>query len=382
MTAPQLPPQVPELVIDHAAELYALEVAAGSAAAAGVTAAVAELWSWAIRQWVGRFRGIDRPVPDERSWDEYMTELETRVRAVRVDVGEPLRQWARDARIMGARQALTELVADGELPQEYRERWIDGEPDPDRQPLLRWIVDAQAAGARSPDPSAVLEQLLPTALPADVAEVLDAVDATARGKLRAAADAASHAAGSTFTHVVREVLAPAQQAVTTAETTTAWTIHRAANAGIEAMARALGAERLWIAERDACPDCLALSGAISVDGVFDVAPAFGEPATPVWPAPPLRCPPRHPRCRCRTRLWLGRTRRNSNLPELLQADAERSILLGLRRPGDSERRRLRAAAWLLDNGTTAPKTVQDRARRAVRAQAFPSAPRRRSTSTR
>lgn len=385
MSAPQLPPQVPELVIDNAAELYALEIAAGAAVAAGVASAVAELWGWAARLWVLRFRGVERPAPDERSWGEYMTELENRIRSIRVDVGGPLRRWARDALALGARQAVTELLADGGLPDE----WTGDVEAAEGDPLLRWIAAAQAEarrpgsgrtpGWRGFDLTTVVASALPGGLPDDVHEVLDAVDATARGKLRAAADAATRAAGSEFTHVVRDVLAVAQQAVTTAETTTAWTIHRAANAGILAMAERLQVERLWIAERDACPDCLSLSGHVSVDGVFELPKAFGADPASVWPAPPLRCPPRHPRCRCRSRLWFG-SRTTTDLPALLQREAEKAILLGWRRPGDSERRRLAAAAWLLEHGTTAPRTVQDRARRAVKNQGFPTAPRRTSTT--
>jgi hypothetical protein len=383
--APQFPPQVPELVIDNAAELYALEVAAGTAAAAGVTAAVFELWGWAARLWVLRHRSIDQPAADDRSWNGYMSELEARIRAIRVGIGGPLRRWVRDARAMGARQALTEALADGVL-DEVRDRWVEEARTPGADPVVQWMAEAlTTVRARHPGEAwtfeldAVLASVLPDTLPSEIADVLDKVDATARGKLRAAADAASRASGDTFMHVVREVLAPAQQAVTTAETTTAWAIHEAANAGIAAMAERLGVERLWIAERDACPDCLALSGQASVDGVFDLPRAFGADPTPVWPAPPLRCPPRHPNCRCRTRLWFG-SRLASDLPALLRTEAEKAILLGWRRAGDSERRRLAAAAWLLDNGTTAPKTVQDRARRAIRAQAFQSVPRRTSTT--
>ncbi|MEV8439153.1 hypothetical protein AB0425_17400 [Actinosynnema sp. NPDC051121] len=389
MTAPQLPPQVPELVIDNAAELYALEVAAGIAAASGVAGAVAELWGWAARLWVLRFRGVDKPATDERSWGEYMTDLETRIRTIRVDVGGPLRRWARDALALGARQAVTEILDDGGLPDDVHDQRTGGVRAIDDDPLLRWIADAQATarrpgsgrtpGVRGPDLTTVVASALPDGLPDDVETVLGGVDATARGKLRAAADAASRASGTEFTHVVRDVLAVAQQAVTTAETTTAWSIHRAANAGIQAVAERLRVERLWISERDACPDCLSLSGRVSVGGVFELPKAFGADPAPVWPAPPLRCPPRHPRCRCRTRLWFG-SRTTSDLPALLQREAEKAILLGWRRAGDSESRRLAAAEWLLDHGTTATKTDQDRARRAIKNRAFPSTPRRTGTT--
>jgi hypothetical protein len=173
-------------------------------------------------------------------------------------------------------------------------------------------------------------------------------------------------------------MAHAQRGVTSVESAAAWTTNAAVNQGTQAVADELGVEMIWVAERDACATCLALSGQVSQDGVFDASLTFAEEAPPVWPpGSDLERPPRHFRCRCRLQPWFGSAPdyTGPDLPAVLRREAERSILTGWRRPSESEGTRISAAARLLARGSHLPKSVQARSRRAIARGHFTPFPR-------
>ncbi len=127
-----------------------------------------------------------------------------------------------------------------------------------------------------------------------------------------------------------------------------------------------GLRVVWVAERDACLVCLALSGHVSDpnQGVgFDEDATFGpHRPTPVWPpGMPLMAPPRHPNCRCRLRIISAS---NVLVPEALRREAERSVARGWS-GYDSKRARLHAADRLIAHANRLPRSVQERAARDV-----------------
>lgn len=173
----------------------------------------------------------------------------------------------------------------------------------------------------------------------------------------------------------------------------AWTVNRASSDGMAAVAARSGAHLLWVAERDACVVCLALSGHLSdpsTGETFDEDATFGKPgsAPAIWPlGDPLTRPPRHPFCRCHMELWFGPFstpfgpqdnalyRRPDiaagvDLPAALRREAKRSVLRGWSLPSESQAVRLSAADRLLQRGAGMPKSVEDRAVRAVRNRRF------------
>lgn len=342
MTAPRppsFPPGTPAEVVANAAALYRFERSAVRAVVGPVRSAVRSLVREFTRRWVRRFGSTTRRA-DPPQMRTYLTELSSTLHVMRPQAGAELARRAASARDLGVRHAITEIP-------------IAVDPDP----------------------------LTGLMLPVDVRRAIHDLDGEMTAKLARAARAAQQVDGDEYGDVVREVFAPAQQAVTTAERTTTWVTNSAAADGARAVAEEVGAERLWIAERDACPYCLILSGHLSVDGVWDHTETFGVRPLAVWPDPPLRGTPRHPHCRCRTQVWLeGSTGgRSVDFPAALRREAERSILLGWRLPSDSIRFRLATAEWLLDRGTNLPASVQARARTAVRRGQFAN---RRTRSTR
>jgi hypothetical protein len=127
-----------------------------------------------------------------------------------------------------------------------------------------------------------------------------------------------------------------------------------------------GLRVVWVAERDACLVCLALSGHVSDpnQGVgFDEDATFGpHRPTPVWPpGMPLMAPPRHPNCRCRLRIISAD---NVLVPEALRREAERSVARGFS-GYDSKRARLHAADRLISRANRLPRSVNERAAKDV-----------------
>lgn len=121
---------------------------------------------------------------------------------------------------------------------------------------------------------------------------------------------------------------------------------------------------LWVAERDACVHCLALSGFVAYDGDnFDGTVTFGDRPLTVYQGV-LPHPPRHPHCRCRVIPWSPEW--DGDLPATLHREATRSIVNGYARPSEPEAQRRRAAQRLLDADVDLPKTVKARARSRLR----------------
>lgn len=192
---------------------------------------------------------------------------------------------------------------------------------------------------------------------------------------------------------LRTAMARAAQVSNPVKQAASWTVNRASSGGILSAAVSRGARLLWVAERDACVVCLKLSGTLCDPGQgvgFDEEATFGKPgsAPSVWPpGMPLMMPPRHPHCRCHPELWYGPARDEGgpfdnavynnpqiaagvDLPAALRREAKRSILRGWSLPSESAKARLDAADRLLAIGSGMPRTVEDRARRAVHNRRF------------
>jgi hypothetical protein len=180
---------------------------------------------------------------------------------------------------------------------------------------------------------------------------------------------------------VADVVARATQAATGGERIAAWAVNAAANQGARDTAVKLGFERVWVAERNACVVCLALSGTVSVDQEFDATATYGHHAPGVYPPGALLQPPRHPWCRCRAEIWRGSVPgyTGPDLPAALRREAERSVLSGWALPSERVSIRLYAARKALARGSRLPVSVQQRARRALVHGRFDPPPRAATT---
>jgi hypothetical protein len=344
MTGPQ-PVESPELarIAAHAAALYALEEAAAAVSAGPLRAAVTRLMRFLGRQWITVF-GSTATQANPVGLVRFVGDVRSELRTIRPNVAVPLARYAVQAQRLGARQAVDELPVD---------------------------VDVDLA--------ALEDEVLST----EVQRVLDDLDDDLAEHLSTADQALSDLAGDAAFSDAVTAASPAAQAATSAELAASWVTNRGANDGVALVADELGVERIWLAERDACATCLALSGEVSVDGRWDPDATFGPSPLAVWPGPDLTDPPRHPRCRCRSQPWLGSEMPDGvpDLREVLKREAERSILTGWRLPSESERLRLGAAERLLVSGTNLPSTVQARARQAVKRGSFDTFPRIKTRAT-
>jgi len=136
----------------------------------------------------------------------------------------------------------------------------------------------------------------------------------------------------------------------------------------EITARSMGARGVvWVAERNACVNCIALSGQVARFGQsFDGSLTWGDKPL-AWSGFTGK-PPRHPHCRCRLVPWDG----GQETPDALKREAERSIARGWSLPSESNAARLRALDRLLRQpGTRLPPSVVRRARAALAAGNFP-----------
>jgi hypothetical protein len=183
-----------------------------------------------------------------------------------------------------------------------------------------------------------------------------------------------------FAEVLARIIAPAEQALTGLERDARWATNAGFNMGVREVADLAGVSRMWIAERDACLHCLALSGEIAGPGqpynaslTFYIGPNGLFKPLPVYPVGPLWGPPRHPNCRCFQRPapvlagypvqpWESGPYTPS---QALKREARRSVLRGVS-GSDSLPARLRATDALLAVGAGLPVSVERRARQAVR----------------
>ncbi|WP_410644510.1 hypothetical protein [Amycolatopsis sp. lyj-346] len=381
MTAPAS--VIPAVIVEHDGEALALEDAAALAAAGPVRDALRSALSWAHVAWSKRF-GKPAGLRSGADFDAYTAELAARIRAVRIDPAPVLLDFAQRARVLGVSQGLIEAGA----PQRNLENRL-------REETRRHIDEATAAAR------------------AKLAQAADLVEALERGSFK----------------TINRQLAVADQAGNIVERAARTVTNDELNEGLAAAAEHVGGRLVWIAERDACVACLALSGQVVEPGdAFDWRLTFGAKAyqpkdynaarEPVDIE--LERPPRHPYCRCRVSPWLGHdetaawrvthdwaeaikdaqakgdqmavdaARRAAaaavdsaafDLPAALRREAERSILRGDALPTESENVRLAAADRLLGrigsgktspapSGWRVPASVKARAERAVKRGRF------------
>lgn len=160
----------------------------------------------------------------------------------------------------------------------------------------------------------------------------------------------------------------ADRAIKQLESVATTAVNQAASAGVNDAARRLGADGvMWVAERDGCLTCQALSGhTMPLGKRFPAASTFGDHPLKWWGFDGL--PPRHPHCRCRAKPVWGDSRAASSA---LQREARRSVVRGFSLPSESGAARLRAADRLLRRGAGLPRTVEEYGRNAVTAGRFP-----------
>ena len=161
------------------------------------------------------------------------------------------------------------------------------------------------------------------------------------------------------------ILAPVSAARNIVERDVVTLVNAAGNAGSTALADAAGLPTVWIAETNACVECLAYSGRVAKPGkTFPGGLTYG--AKSYNPAP-VAYPPRHPRCRCTVEPL-----RSSEYADALRREADRSVLRGFSLESESMKTRIDAADRLVARGVDAPKSVIAYANRAVKAGEFPT----------
>lgn len=140
-------------------------------------------------------------------------------------------------------------------------------------------------------------------------------------------------------------------------------VNHAGNAGTTAAADAAGVPTVWIAETNACVECLAYSGRIAKPGkAFPGGLTYGAKS---YNTSPIDAPPRHPRCRCTVEPMMSR-----DYAKALRREADRSVLRGFSLSSEPMRVRVDAAERLLSKGVDAPKSVIAYAQNAVKRGEF------------
>lgn len=163
----------------------------------------------------------------------------------------------------------------------------------------------------------------------------------------------------------RVVMAPVNAARTRLVADVTTLVNAAGNAGATAVADAAGVATVWIAETNACVECLAYSGETAKPGkTFRGGLTYGAKS---YNPEPIAYPPRHPNCRC-TVEPLG----DGSFAAALKREADRSVLRGFSLESESMKTRIDAADRLLARDPTAPASVKAYARRAVKAGEFPT----------
>jgi hypothetical protein len=353
------PTSVPQQIQDHDAAALALELAAAVAASAVLKSQVDAIVRGSLLSWTRLFGPKLKTVQAGPRYVQFMRQLSTDLKAVKVDPGPVLVEYAARARDLGVRQAFAEA---------------EREPEPLRPEADRDAHRQAKQAAESATKAARVK-----------------VQASAR---LARQQAATKTGSGAFSGVL-EVVAPAQQAVNDVEAAAKTVTNDSLNQGIADVAAKTGGQLLWIAERTACLTCNALSGHISdSDGHFDQTLTFGKTAYPHkaeneagdWVEAPLEHPPRHRNCRCRVTPWHGMDVSDPvGLPVALRREAERSVLNGYALPSESEGVRRTAADRLLarigdtkgslsPSGWAVPQSVKDKARRALAKGTFKTGP--------
>lgn len=210
----------------------------------------------------------------------------------------------------------------------------------------------------------------------EAARAMKSAAAAARAEIRTAA--AQMEKATTAIHV-QAALTVADRSVRAVATGAEYAVNSAGNS-VPRRTIQPGQKLVWVAERDACLVCLALSGDVidPFEGeAFDEFATFGDTSPPsVWPpGMPLTGPPRHPHCRCIVQVWAGTANRAvADWPNRLRHEALRSVARGFSLPSESNASRVRAAERILRSGQAGqlPKSVQAYAREAVALGRFQS----------
>lgn len=199
-------------------------------------------------------------------------------------------------------------------------------------------------------------------------------DAAAQLLDRAARMATTRQRGSFA--AVTQTLAAAQQAPNTLDRAARTVVNERINAGISAVTKEVGGRELWIAERDACVHCLALSGhLIGESGLFDASLTFGGKPLSWLPGATIQedglygggeltGPPRHPRCRCRVTPWFGHDTAGA---ESITHDWAQAILTA---QGNRHAAILAGDRWQIENANRAIDAAHQAAAAARRSAAF------------
>jgi hypothetical protein len=344
------------LVLQHAQAMEELEAAAATEAAAVIEEQLAQLQREYAAQWVMLAGALTATMPAELAAD-MVAWLVRALARIPVDLARMLTGHARRARRLAREQVAEELTA-------------DEEPDPD---TAGGEVDGEDDDTPAPDDEGDDEPL-----PAVVADIIDQADQRVRDHLDKVAEQARQRPPETF-DAAATLLAETRKAATSAETTARQVVNTTANETIRDTAKQLDANLLWIAERDACVHCLAYSGLVGGAWTgFPLGRTYGKKPLVPWPDPDmLPCPPLHPNCRCRVKVWFTQrptTESPVTMPQALRREAERSILKGWRVESEPEKVRVQAAADLLQRGLNPmiAASVRDYGRRSVRRGKFPT----------
>lgn len=348
----------------------AVELAAAQAVTGGLQAQLQEATRQIIGLYIAYAGSVNNPIP-QNARRAFTAAAARVISSVVVDIRQVLWEMVWQALMEGQRAALSYLA------------------DSTQQMLTQYGAAAYheaVAGAVSAARSYGGQAL-------GTAQWAGNVVSTAQARLDAALMAArSHhrlaAVGGgeiTFESVLAG-LAPLQQTLNDLERDTRWAINSAFNQASRDISDSHGVARMWVAEEDACLHCLALSGEIAGPGrpfdadlTYYVAPNGNLKPLPVYPVGGyLWGPPRHPNCRCSqipvpelsgypVMPWEAR---EYHPAQALQREARRSVLRG-DSGSDSLPARLRATAGLLAIGARLPRSVEARARAALRAGRYP-----------
>jgi hypothetical protein len=333
-----------ELLYEHADEAERLEHAAAVDASRDIRNRMEAVSHWLAQRWVRDFGALTVEA-DPARLELILRELRSKLAALQLDPTRVILLWGHRALALGVSQAADEIGVAVPLAGELGED----------------SLAAAAHAARAVDERLRRSQRLLTVI-----------------------------RGSKHDDVVPG-LAAAHAAMSDVDRAARWVVNREVNHGSHQVAETLFTDLMWVAERDACVVCLALSGHVATYGnYFDEHATFGtKPAMTVWPPGELNRPPRHWACRCRVTPFIGhdtegaltasipgwhkgQASASEALSESLKREARRSILKGWSLESESEAVRLAAADRLLKRGANLPKTVEQEARKAVNAGRFKS----------
>lgn len=161
------------------------------------------------------------------------------------------------------------------------------------------------------------------------------------------------------------VLAPVFAAANTLKRDVVTLVNHAGNEGATVTADLNDRSTVWVAETNACVDCLAYSGRVAAVGkTFPAGLSYGKRPRNTEQ---LRTPPLHPNCRC-----IVEPLNDREYAQALRREADRSVLRGFSLKSESMAVRVDAAERLLAKNPNAPKSVLAFAQRAIKAGEFPT----------